>query len=382
VIHAADRDLHSGFYGSAAANPNHVLAASSPTCTTPTGRVTIPGFYDGVPELPARCGEWAKLPFTPGFPRPGRPRRPAGEKGRSVFEQTWSRPTCEVNGMGGGYQGSGLQDGDPGAGLVQDLVPPGRRPGPAQGPRRVPRPSCGRGCPPIAGGVHRARLGNGSGLRHPARAFQRARRRSADEWGREAAFVGGGGSIPVATEIKQKLGMDVVMAGFALNDDRIHSPNEKYDLRSSTRASGPGRASSTPGALTPSRSGRRPIRPPPITRAEIVSWSGRQDTGPADCQTDGNRGARARPRVGEKRPPVVPEARLWRDGAAGRWPRGRDRVSVDRAERASWSAIKNGLQPAKYRYINDLIYCAGATAASTFWRSKLRERRLGPMRVL
>ena len=63
-------------------------------------------------------------------------------------------------------------------------------------------------------------------------AFQAAQAALTDEWGREAAFIGGGGSIPVATLIKEKLGVDVVMVGFGLSDDRIHSPNEKYDLAS------------------------------------------------------------------------------------------------------------------------------------------------------
>jgi acetylornithine deacetylase/succinyl-diaminopimelate desuccinylase-like protein len=62
--------------------------------------------------------------------------------------------------------------------------------------------------------------------------FQKTRDALSDEWGKEAAFVGGGGSIPVTTMIKEKLGMDVVMAGFGLSDDRIHSPNEKYSLTS------------------------------------------------------------------------------------------------------------------------------------------------------
>ena len=64
VIHAADRDLHSGFYGSAAANPNHVLARIIADLRDADGRVTIPGFYDGVPELPEALREsWAKLGF-------------------------------------------------------------------------------------------------------------------------------------------------------------------------------------------------------------------------------------------------------------------------------------------------------------------------------
>ena len=63
-------------------------------------------------------------------------------------------------------------------------------------------------------------------------AFQKTKQALSDEWGKEAAFVGGGGSIPVTTMIKDKLGMDAVMAGFGLSDDRIHSPNEKYSLTS------------------------------------------------------------------------------------------------------------------------------------------------------
>ena len=62
--------------------------------------------------------------------------------------------------------------------------------------------------------------------------FQKTQAALTDEWGKEAAFIGGGGSIPVTTLIKNKLGVDVVMVGFGLADDRIHSPNEKYELKS------------------------------------------------------------------------------------------------------------------------------------------------------
>ena len=110
VITAADRDLHSGFYGSAAANPNHVLARILADLRDADGRVTLPGFYDGVPELPeALRAQWAELPFDESLPRRVGLSVPAGERGRSVLEMTWSRPTCEVNGMGGGYQGEGFK---------------------------------------------------------------------------------------------------------------------------------------------------------------------------------------------------------------------------------------------------------------------------------
>jgi acetylornithine deacetylase/succinyl-diaminopimelate desuccinylase-like protein len=109
IIHGSDRDLHSGFYGSAAANPNHVLARILADLRDADGRITIPGFYDGVPELPEALREsWAKLDFSEAaFLGEIGLSVPAGEKGRSALEMVWSRPTCEVNGMGGGYQGAG-----------------------------------------------------------------------------------------------------------------------------------------------------------------------------------------------------------------------------------------------------------------------------------
>ena len=76
--------------------------------------------------------------------------------------------------------------------------------------------------------------GSGQAIRFPidAPAFRKTRDALTAEWGRPAVFIGGGGSIPVTSELKKALGMDVVLAGFALDDDRIHSPNEKYDLKS------------------------------------------------------------------------------------------------------------------------------------------------------
>ena len=150
-----------------------------------------------------------------------------------MLEMTWSRPTCEVNGMGGGYQGAGLQDGDPGAGDGQDLLPPGLRPGPAQGPRGLPRLRAARACPPTARSSSTSTAPAAPSPSTPrARSSSKTQAALTDEWGKDAAFIGGGGSIPVTTLIKDKLGIDVVMVGFGLDDDRIHSPNEKYDLKS------------------------------------------------------------------------------------------------------------------------------------------------------
>ena len=237
VITAADRDLHSGFYGSAAANPNHVLARILADLRDADGRVTLPGFYDGVPELPAALSaQWDSLPFdASAFLGAVGLSVPAGEKGRKVLEMTWSRPTCEVNGMGGGYQGEGFKTVIPSQAsakisfrLVFDQDPHAIRAAFRDFVRKRVPADCK---------VEFMEHGAGRAIRFPidAPAFAKTRDALTAEWGREAFFIGGGGSIPVTHELKNALGMDVVLAGFALDDDRIHSPNEKYELESFRR---------------------------------------------------------------------------------------------------------------------------------------------------
>ncbi len=234
VVRAASRDLHSGFYGSAAANPNHVLARILADLHDADGRVTLEGFYDGVPELPEALAEsWAKLDFHPDeFLGDVGLSVPAGEKGRSVLEQTWSRPTAEVNGMGGGYQGAGFKTVIPAEAhakvsfrLVFDQDPHKVR----AAFRRHVQDRLPADCR-----VEFLEHGSGTAVAFDTSGpvFQAAQQALTDEWGKEAAFVGGGGSIPVTTLIKQKLGVEVVMVGFGLADDAIHSPNEKYELAS------------------------------------------------------------------------------------------------------------------------------------------------------
>ncbi|PWS35010.1 hypothetical protein DFH01_22025 [Falsiroseomonas bella] len=234
TIHAADRDLHSGFYGMAAANPNRILAKILADLYDDQGRITLPGFYDGVPELPESLKkQWDTLGFTvEGFLGPIGLSVPAGEKGRSALEQTWSRPTCEINGMGGGYQGEGFKTVIPAKAsakisfrLVFDQDPHAIRKAFREHVKaRVPA-DCR---------VEFKEHGAGRAIRFPDTdpAFAKARQALSDEWGKPAVFIGGGGSIPVTHQLKTALGMDVILAGFGLDDDRIHSPNEKYNLES------------------------------------------------------------------------------------------------------------------------------------------------------
>ena len=237
TVRGPARDLHSGFYGGAAANPIHVLTQALAGLRDGRGRITLPGFYEGVPELDAAVrAQWEALGFDPGAFLGGVGlSTPAGEAGRSALEQIWSRPTAEVNGIRGGYAGAGFKTVIPAEAaakvsfrLVGD-----------QDPERVLatfREAMAAAMPPDCRAEVTA-YGAARAISMPvdATAFAAARAALTEEWGREAAFIGCGGSIPVVGAFRRVLGLDTLLVGFALEDDRVHSPNEKYDLRSFTR---------------------------------------------------------------------------------------------------------------------------------------------------
>src|SRR5215210_5407207 len=111
IVRCADRDLHSGLFGGAARNPIRVLAKIIADLHDESGRITVPGFYDGVPETPAEVLEqWRRLNLTPeDFLGQVGLKLPAGESDRTLIEQIQSRPTCDVNGIVGGYTGVGAK---------------------------------------------------------------------------------------------------------------------------------------------------------------------------------------------------------------------------------------------------------------------------------
>ena len=234
VIRAAARDLHSGIFGGAAVNPIHVLAKVIADLHDATGRVTLPGFYEGVSELPKEIADqWRDLHFDEKkFLADVGLSRPAGEQKRSVLEMVWSRPTCDVNGIVGGYIGAGSKT----------VLP-------AQASAKFSFRLVGKQSPDAVEESFRAfvrqRLpidchaefishGASPALQLPvaSEALTRARRALQQEWGKEPVLVGCGGSIPIVGMFKHDLGMDALMIGFGLEDDRIHSPNEKYELSS------------------------------------------------------------------------------------------------------------------------------------------------------
>jgi acetylornithine deacetylase/succinyl-diaminopimelate desuccinylase-like protein len=230
----ADRDLHSGLFGGAARNPIHVLADIFSALHRPDGSVAIPGFYDGVPELPADIkADLAGLDLTPEkFLAPIGLKVSAGEKDRILIEQISTRPTAEVNGIISGYTGEGAKTVIPGKAMAKVSF---RLVG-AQDPdkirlafREFVRARVPADCTVEFGNFTSAPAFNVS-FDNPA--LIKAREALAQEWGKKAVTVGAGGSIPIVSDFKTVLGMDTLMVGFALDDDRVHSPNEKYDLQS------------------------------------------------------------------------------------------------------------------------------------------------------
>jgi amidohydrolase len=233
-IKAANRDLHSGIFGGGAQNPIRVLTRILGGIFDDDGRITIPGFYDGVKDLPADILEqWRKLDLTPEkFLKPIGLSIPAGEKGRLLIEQISSRPTCDVNGIVGGYIGEGSKTVIPAeaSAKVSFRLVEGQDPGRI---RKAFRDYVTARLP----GDCRAEFADHSNA--PAVALDwnmkplaAARRALAEEWGKDAVLMGSGASIPIVADFKRTLGLDSLLVGFALDDDNIHSPNEKYDLRS------------------------------------------------------------------------------------------------------------------------------------------------------
>jgi acetylornithine deacetylase/succinyl-diaminopimelate desuccinylase-like protein len=233
-ITAADRDLHSGMFGNAARNALQVLGTIIGRLRNDDGGVAIPSFYDGVTELPdAIKAQWQRLPFdAEKFLTDIGLSIPAGESGRSVLEQIWARPSCEINGVIGGYTAEGFKTVIPAkasAKISFRLVA-------GQDPARIRESfrAFVRSLVPEDCSVRFTAHGTAPAEMMPLDGvlLGRARMALGEEWGREAALAGTGGSIPILGEFKRRLGMDSLLIGFARFDNRIHSPNEKYDLSS------------------------------------------------------------------------------------------------------------------------------------------------------
>ncbi len=231
-LRGASRDLHSGVYGGAVENPINALSRLIAGLHDEKHRVTIPGFYDNVRDLSeAERQRFRELPFDErAWLADVEVRQSKTEEGYSVYEATTARPTLDVNGIWGGYQGEGAKTVLParaGAKISMRLVPD-------QNPQEVTekiRRYFEENVPPTMKLIFRDLHGGDDivmNTDHPA--MQAAAESMEAVFDQKVHFLREGGSIPVVAEMKEILGIETVLMGFGLNSDAIHSPNERFGL--------------------------------------------------------------------------------------------------------------------------------------------------------
>jgi acetylornithine deacetylase/succinyl-diaminopimelate desuccinylase-like protein len=237
TVTGPNRDLHSGMFGGPAMNPIRALTHVLGGLFDESGRIQIPGFYDGIVDPTAeQLAQWQALNFdiTEFLGEVGLS-RPMGEADRGPLEQLWSRPTAEINGIWGGYSGEGNKTIIPSvasAKLTFRLVP-------GQDPTRVLDGFKAFVAErlPVDTRVSFKNVGGTAALSsdttHPI--MRQIASALHAEWNVAPVFMGCGASIPIVEAFKRELGMDTALVGFGLNDDNIHSPNEKYNVESFTK---------------------------------------------------------------------------------------------------------------------------------------------------
>ena len=235
TVSGPDKDLHSGVYGGAVANPASAAAHLVASLHDAKGRVAVEGFYDDVEPLQDWEREmWAKIPGMAEADVLEVAGSPAlfGEEGYSSAERLWARPTAEVNGMGSGYQGEGSKTVLPAKAQVKlsfRLVP-------GQAPKDIMekvRKHLQAHLP--AGVTIDIEVGHDGQPYHadPHSAFGKAAQSAlAKSFGAEPVLIREGGSIPIVQDFKEVLGADTLLLGLALPDCQIHSPNENFEVES------------------------------------------------------------------------------------------------------------------------------------------------------
>jgi len=228
-----NRDLHSGTFGGAVANPANALAhIIAQLRDSETGKILIPGFYDKVRELAAwERTDWAALPHDEeAYKAELGLDETFGEEGFTTLERAWARPTCDVNGLWSGYQGEGAKTvlpGEAGAKVSMRLVPD-------QDPQEIAALFADyvqsvaptgvkvevtdvHGAPPVL-------------VEIDGPLAEAAMKAQEDVWGKAPFKIREGGSIPIVGTFSQVLGAPILLVGMGLPDDRLHSPNEKFNL--------------------------------------------------------------------------------------------------------------------------------------------------------
>ncbi|MFN5375068.1 MAG: dipeptidase [Chitinophagaceae bacterium] len=227
-----NRDLHSGVYGGAVANPATVLAKMIASCHDENNHITIPGFYDDVLEASAEERTLlGKAPFDEkAYADDLGIDAVYGEKGYTTNERTGIRPTLEVNGIWGGYTGEGSKTVLPSKATAKISA------------RLVPNQSSAKitslllnyfkSIAPVGVTVKATEHHGGEPYLTPidSKAYQAAAKAIEKSFGKMPVPVRGGGSIPICSLFEKELGVKIVFMGFGLDSDNLHSPNEKYDI--------------------------------------------------------------------------------------------------------------------------------------------------------
>lgn len=225
-------DLHSGIFGGAVANPATAVARLVASLHDKDGHIQVEGFYDDVKSVQDWEREaWRDLPMDDaGLQKLTGVSELFGEKGFSSIERTTARPTAEVNGIGGGYQGPGSKTVLPAHAMAKFTF----RLVPNQDPQKIQDQVVAhleKHCPPgVTLEIHRGHSGSPY-LVDPQSGFGKAAQRALEaSFGRKAALIREGGSIPIVQAFKTVLGVDTLLLGFALPDCRAHSPNENFPV--------------------------------------------------------------------------------------------------------------------------------------------------------
>lgn len=227
-----NRDLHSGLYGGAVANPINVLAKMIGQLIDEQGHITIPGFYDDVQEVSkADRDAMARAPFNlDEYKKALDIAEVQGEAGYTTMERTGIRPTCDVNGIWGGYTGEGAKTVIPSkatAKISMRLVP-------NQDYHKIGQlfEKYFKSLAPKGVKVKVTMHHGGTGYVAPTDtvAYKAAHRAVAEMLGKEPVPFRSGGSIPIISTFEEKLGIKSILLGFGLESDAIHSPNENYPV--------------------------------------------------------------------------------------------------------------------------------------------------------
>ncbi|HUB28608.1 MAG TPA: dipeptidase [Terracidiphilus sp.] len=233
-VRGAKTDLHSGMYGGAAPNPFVALAHIVARLKNEDGHILIPGFYDDViPPSKEELAAWRSLPFDEEQYRKAEvgSKQLVGEKGYSVLERTWARPTLDVHGIPGGFIGAGAKTVIPAKAqakvsmrLVPDMTP-------AKAFEQYKSYVLKIAPPGVDVDVRLIHSGDACLIPVDNPYIQAATRALHEVWGKDTVFIRSGGSIPIVGDFARHLGLPSVMMGFGLPDDNLHAPNEKFNLK-------------------------------------------------------------------------------------------------------------------------------------------------------